>query len=63
VTLGFTSSGDQAWRAGHSSPNASSGVDIGAISADPARAQVYICGGELLASGDHAEVVTIGYTA
>ena len=63
VTVAFSSGGVLAWRAVHSSPNTGSGVDLGAITVDPTRAQVYICGAELLESGERADVVTIGYTA
>jgi hypothetical protein len=63
VTLGVTSSGGQAWRATRSSPSADSGVDMGAVTADATRGQVYVCGEEIPASSDNASVVTIGYTA
>ena len=63
VTVAFSSGGVLAWRATHTSPNANSGVDIGGIAVDSTREQVYICGAELSKSGEHADVVTIGYTA
>lgn len=63
VTLGFSSAGASAWRTSHQSPNSSSGVDVDAIVADSSRAQVYVCGAELPKSGEHADVVTIGYGA